>query len=363
MQIEIVNKCTVRDVTCPAAIFPGAVKLANGQILLHFVAGSDFESSDQHVMQARSIDNGLSWQVEKCIVATDSLKTDEPFTFCCKPTVLENGELITAGYGFFRDRPDMGLSDYATEYRHFPKMGNYLLHSTDNGISWSELQRIEHGYNGLELSGPVLACNDGALRLFATPFELDAPENKGLTFISYDNGKSWKEGGMFFCSKDIAPWEVRSIQLPSGRIMLVIWAFDLKQQKHLNNHIVYSDDGGMTWSKPIDTGLRGQASNWMLLAGRPGILQARREGEDAGIYLNAMEHFDGTKCIFSPDVCIWNATGKANKGNRIEEQFASLKFGQPSAMQLDDGTWLLFFWHLANNEYSIQVWNLKINGF
>ncbi len=64
--------------------------------------------------------------------------------------------------------------------------------------------------------------------LFASPFELHSTEKTGVTLISRDNGMTWQEGARFFRSTDIAPWEVRSVELPSGRILLVFWAFDLK---------------------------------------------------------------------------------------------------------------------------------------
>ena len=357
--MEIIRQCTIKAPDAAVAAFPGAARLSNGDIILHFGAASDFESSDKHMMQARSCDNGNTWQVEQCIAATDCLKTAEPFTFNCKPVLLDNGSIIAAGYGFLRDRPDMGLSDYAEKFKRFPTVGNYLLRSNDNGKTYSAPEKIVHQYKGLEISGPVLCGRDGKLRIFATPFELNAAENLGVTLISDNYGKTWQEGGKFFRSGNIAPWEVRSVELSSGRIMLVFWAFDLKEQKHLNNHIVFSDDGGISWSAPIDTNLRGQASNWVKFGEKTALLQARREGENPGIYLNILETFDGITPRFAEDICLWDASGKANSGVRIEEQFAALKFGQPSGLVLDDGTWLLIFWCKANDNYTVQAWKIK----
>ena len=238
MKIEVIKKCTVKVPGIPVAAVPGAVKLPNGELLIHFVAGSGFESSDHRMMQARSVDHGMSWQLEQCIADTDCVDSPDPFTFCCKPTLLADGSLITAGYGFFRDEPEMGLSDYAEKYKRFPAMGNYLLRSRDNGVTWSAPETIDHSYSGMEISGPVLMCRDGALRIFASPFELHSTEKTGVTLISRDNGMTWQEGARFFRSTDIAPWEVRSVELPSGRILLVFWAFDLKNQQHLCNHVV-----------------------------------------------------------------------------------------------------------------------------
>lgn len=359
MDLEILSRCTVRDPDTVVSAFPGVAQLANGDLLMYFCSGSRFEAADSHLMQARSKDGGSSWQIERCIADTNCMKSPEPFTFCCKPTVLSDGSIVSGGYGFFRDRPDMGLSDYAEEYKRFPKMGNCILRSNDNGASYTAPEIIAHKYSGLEISGPILAGSDGKLRIFATPFELNAPENLGVTLISDDQGKSWYEGGCFFRSPDVAPWEVRAVELASGRILLVFWAFDLKAQKHLDNKIVYSDDGGLSWSEVIDTNLRGQASNWVVFDGKAALLQARREGDNPGIYLNIMEKFDGRVPEFSEDICLWNASGKANRDGRIEEQFAALKFGQPSAIVLDDGSWLLIFWQMADDKYTVQSWKIK----
>ena len=69
-----------------------------------------------------------------------------------------------------------------------------------------------------------------------------------------------------------------------------------------------------------------------------------------------IEEFDGKKFNFSEDICLWDASGNANRGSRIEEQFASLKFGQPSALELADGSYLFCFWHQVNGEYTVQCW-------
>ena len=111
-----------------------------------------------------------------------------PFTFCAKPTLLPSGELIAAGYGFFRDRPEMGLSDYAEKFKHFPAVENVLIRSIDFGHNWSRPEKIIHSRSGLELSGPALTCRDGKLRFFASPFQLNAPRQEGLTFESGDGG-------------------------------------------------------------------------------------------------------------------------------------------------------------------------------
>ncbi len=359
MVIEIESKCVVNSPDNTNAIFPGATRLDDGSLLLLFVSGSGFESSDQHMVKARSLDGGRSWRMEGNLYDYSKLPFSEPFTDCCKPTSLGGERVIAVGYGFRRDEPQMGLSDYAEKFGRFPAALNPILTSEDGGRSWKGPWFVPHDYAGLELSGPALRCADGRLLIFAAPFVLKAKLQQGFTFESCDGGVSWKQTGTFFSSAEVAPWEVRSVQLPSGRIVLVIWAYDLVNQRHLANQLVWSDDGGRSWSRPIDTGLRGQASNFLIRDGKLGIVQARREGAAPGIYLSFVELHDDSVTLLE-EACIWDAAGMANRVGKIEEQFANLKFGQPSVVALDDETYLLLFWNCIDNVYAVQSWRFSI---
>jgi len=361
MKIQHILKQSVRHPQIANSMFPGAVRLGDGSLLMLFVSGSGFESSDMQVFKAFSTDEGATWNYAGSLYDRSKLPFSVPFSDTYKPTLLADGSLLAAGYGFLRDRPELGLSDYAEKYGCFPECRNAVLWSHDHGNTWTIPQVIEHSYAGMELSGTALLCADGNLRFFAPPFLLKTKEQRGLVFESADNGKNWKETGTFFASKDnVAPWEVRSIQLPSGRIVLVLWMYDLKNQKHLNTHLVYSDDNGRTWNGPLDTGLRGQASSLMLWRGQLGIVQARRELPNPGIYLS-MVKFDGDASLrVTDEACILDAAGMANAGERIEHQFLTMKFGQPSTIPLKNDEYLLFFWFNNGSNYSIQVRKFRV---
>lgn len=359
MKITITSQTNIKHPESKQAIFPGVTKLDDGSLFMIFVAGSDFESADQRLVKARSTDNGKTWHIDGYLYDTANLPFKEPFTDCAKPTNLGNGRLIAAGYGFIRDRPDMGLSDYAEKFGRFPKCLNTVLTSDDYGKSWNGPEFIKHEYDGLELSGPVMKCASERLAFFAAPFVLNADKFEGFCYSSDDGGKNWSKIGSFFTSTDVTPWEVRSIQLPNGRIVLVIWAYDLKKQRHLANHVVWSDDDGRTWSKPIDTGLRGQASNLFLFKGKLGVLQARRESPRPGICLSIIDLHDDSVNVID-EAYAWDAAGLANKQGNIETQFAALKFGQPSMVQITDSQYVLFFWNCTDGTYRVQSWGLEI---
>lgn len=344
--------------TCPAAAFPGMVKCSDGSLVIHCSGSSAFESSDARMFQFRSTDGGSGWEFEGPLASAPS-PFAEPFSNCCKPTLLKDGTLITAGYGFRRDRPEMGLSDYSQKFGRYPEIYNFIMRSKDSGRTWSTHEWIRHEYDGIENSGPVLQLNDDSLLFTGAPFVLNAAVNRGLVFKGEPDATNFKEYSCFFESTDIIPFETRSVQLDNGTIAVIFWAYDLKNSKNLNNHIVFSDDNGKTWSKAFDTGLAGQAANLLTYQERLFAVQARREGENPGVFIN--EIFRTSDGITTgDDILIWTAADCVGKNEEINQQFVSLKFGQPSVMI--DGDRLLFvFWSAASGSYRIEIHGFEIN--
>ena len=111
--------------------------------------------------------------------------------------------------------------------------------------------------------------------------------------------------------------------------------------KRLNNHITLSRDNGKSFSAPIDTGIRGQASSIIALEGDKvmTIHAVRRDTDEPGIYV-ATADLSGGK----PDVPI-------TKDAHMAEIFSYLKFGQPSGIITEDGRLLLCHWECKNGQY------------
>lgn len=359
MQIQELFRTDVASPDWRCSAFPGAVQLADGSILLWFVAGSDFESSDQHLEQALSRDGGRSWQWQGPVYDHARLDLPSPFTDSAKPTRIARNSLLAVGYGFVRDRPEMDLSNYAEQFGRFPECRNFVMHSADGGRNWSLPQWISHPYSGMEISGPALKLRSGEVLFFASPFGLQPDDQKGLCFSGGKNGREWREVGEFFRQSGIAAWEVRGVQLPSGRIVLVFWAYDLARQQHLNNHLVWSDDDGRHWSESFDTGMPGQAANLILDGERLLLIQTRRTKDDCGLYLSRLELCGGAvRC--SATTPLMSSAELASAEGDIEAQFRSLKFGQPSLLALEDGMFLTLFWQAEKECYKVRVRGLRI---
>jgi len=337
--------------------FPGAAKLPDGKIVILYDDGENCDSVNHEMRIAFSDDDGKNWHDGGIMYDQKSLGFPHRFTENCKPALMDEGRLISVGFGFIRDEPESGLADYAIRHGRFPESRNTLSFSDDGGKTWSLPTFIPHNFDtALELSGPALWCETAKeVLVFGPPFVLQGHAQQGICLASGDRGKTWEERGRFFASDSIAPWEVRSMQEKSGRIWLVMWSYDLVNKIHLPNHLVYSDDQGRSWSEPLDSGIRGQAANLFYCNDTKFLLYTVREGENTGIYCAPFELSDG-KLICGPSTLLWDAAGmKQNCTERIEKQFRALKFGQPSMIYLHDDQWLLLYWSCENDSYAIRT--------
>lgn len=337
----------------PCGIFPGVCVTADGSLAMLSVCGSGFESADQRVVVFHGTPDGLEWK--ECGNWGELRSDGCVFQACAKPTLLRDGTIIAMGYGYEREETEMSLSGYAEKHGHFPKVRNFVAFSSDGGRNYTSPQFIEHAWGGIEFSGPAVLLSDGRLLAFGPPFSVDEKSQIGLCFESMDNGRSWHEKSVFQPTSSVTAWETRGIQLSDGRIAVVSWAFDLKSQMHLTNRLAVSDDGGLTW-RQFDTTVHGQASNLIELPdGSIGLLYAKREGDEPGIYLQRMV-LDGEGIKLHECELLYDVSEGTNVAGQILKQFYNLKFGQPSLTHLADGYWLLSFWRKnSSDEYEIVL--------
>ena len=361
MFCRIVESLTVYENTTPGAPragawFPGVVRLPSGELLATFSTGDDFEGR-MTMAASRSADDGASWRSEAAMFDGFELGLGN-----LKPTLLADGTLICVGYGF--SFGDDGLVNSATG--GLAPGGNFVAFSADDGCSWSAPRRFDTGHPEiLETSGPCVELPNGELLAVGTPFPMwdgKMPSGRrGFVLRSTDKGGSWRSDGIFFDSPEgnVTPYETRIVRQPSGRLVVMIWCLDEAAGKSLNNHVVFSDDSGRTWSRPIDTGMAGQASN--LLPLEDGTLLAThcvREGEDAGLFLNHAEIADGRWKVLR-SAKIWSARA-SSRIRSLDDMGEKLKFGQPSLLRLGNGDYLAVHWASSGKLGRILGHRLKI---
>ncbi len=262
--------------------FPGLTQLPDGELLCLFVIGEAFESPDSTTWVARSRDEGRTWTLQGVLNPKEAggLETSDYW----KPTLLRDGSLVAIGYRFHRHDPEAPIS--------LPETGGILpgddliAFSRDGGRTWSDPDIIERSYPELlELSGPCIELRSGALLAGGAPYtrpDGSSPScHFGAQWRSGDKGRTWDDRMRYFemPGRPVQPFEGRICEMQDNRLVAIVWAYDAERGEHLNNHVVTSHDGGASWSAPIDTGHRGQASNFPLARRRDTVDHSRPPGQ------------------------------------------------------------------------------------
>jgi len=340
------------------AVFPGLAMLASNEIIALFTIGEAFEAANMRTYVSRSKDMGKTWQLQGQLYNQQELRIDYQFSDCYKPTLLDDGSLIAVGYGFERRDSEKGIGD--SETGAFPPGQNMVTFSPDNGRTWSIPRKINVGSDKiLELSGPCIQLNSGKLISAGPPFTTNKTGQEGWVIESSDNGKTWKRLGNYFAAPDgnVAPWETRICEMQPDRVVALFWAYDTLNEKHLSNHVTVSHNGGRTWSKAIDTGHMGQASNVLWLGDEKLLtIHAHRTGQ-VGLYIRYID-FSNDKWNVLEEAVIWGKASAQDTSKNIIDQFASLKFGQPSLLMLNDREFLATHWCVENCLYKIKTHHL-----
>ena len=342
--------------------FPGVIVLPDGDLLAAVVIGEAFEAVDLTTTVLRSRDLGRSWESEQPILNKER-DFECPLSDCLKATRLSDGTLIGMGYAFLRRDPDQGLSNPDTD--GVQPGHNLVVFSTDAGRTWSAprllaLSRPEL----LEISGPCILLENADLLAAGTPMPVwDGSQpsgNIGVLLRSRDQGLTWDDSTVYFRTApgQLCPLEARLCEMQPGRIAALVWAVDRDRGCSVNNHVTVSTDSGCTWSDPIDTGVPGQASGLLWLAGDQLLtIHAQREG-DVGLFVRAVT-LAGTTWRVHEEKNIWNRAAAAKIGT-YAEMTQNLRFGQPSLTRLPNNDILAVHWAVEQGQGRILAHRLRL---
>lgn len=335
--------------------FPYLCQLSDGRILADHQMGQAFESVDGASYLSESRDGGVTWSKPWKIFP----HSNDPFpkSESSKVTQLPDGRLVCLGYRFFRDDPDKPMGN--------PETGGLLDDeiffsiSGDEGRTWSEPQIVGCAWgNHVEASAPLTVLQDGSWATPITGFAkwdgTSSGRNCGRLLRSYDQGKTWNDDTvcMAFPGDTVTCFEQRMCQTEDGTIIVIGWNEDLVTGQRLPNHIAFSFDNGKTFSDPVSTGIGGQASFIMALEGSKVLtLHAiRRDTDRPGIYA-CIADTAGGKWQLLQKYLLWEPNVPIVKDSKMAAIFAFLKFGQPSAIKLHDGDFLMTHWYCADGIY------------
>lgn len=156
-------------------------------------------------------------------------------------------------------------------------------------------------------------------------------------------------------------YEQRMCQLDSGALVCIGWNENTETGERLDNHYTFSCDRGKTWSRPISTGVRGQASSVCALGGdRLLALHAvRRDTERPGIY-GYVVGFSHRTWEIQDKMLIWEPETPVLRDDKMAEVFAYLKFGQPGAIRTRDGRILMSHWYAQDGQYKTVCTRIEI---
>jgi hypothetical protein len=319
-----------------------------------------FEAANGTTYITRSQDLGKTWRLQGMLhesgagmSASDQLK----------PTALSDGSLLAIGYRFHRKDPDQAIA--IEETGGFQPGDNLVSFSRDEGRHWTEPAVIERRYAELiEISGPAIETTSGDLLAVGALFHLPDGSNPsgplGILLRSRDKGRSWNQT-QYYKWENLIPYEPRICEMEPGRLAVILWAYDVAGRKHMPNQVTVSHDNGDTWSAPIDTGHMGQSSNLLWLGGDMLLSCHAHRGADPGLYVRLVD-FAHDRWRPIEDKVIWGSFlgQQTREGQAVDRMFASMRFGQPSWVQLSKHEFLVVHWSIEDGQGRIRAHRLRI---
>lgn len=346
------------------AFFPNVCHLDGEHLIAAYQLGEAMESVDATTVLSESTDGGRTWSAPWRVF--DPKDDRVPMSDCAKITRLPDGRLLLLGYTFYREDPELPLGNAQTGGLLRDEV--FYTVSADGGKHWMPKQFIPNTWQGhTEASAPLSVLRDGSWATPITGFPAwngePVARNCGRLLRSYDNGRTWTDESvtMQFPGDTVTCYEQRMCQLEDGTLVVIGWNEDTVSGKLLNNHITLSTDNGKSFTAPIDTGIRGQASGIVCLGGsRVMTLHAmRRDTAAPGIYA-CIADLSGSVWKQEDFFCVWQPPIPFTRSDKMADIFAFLKFGQPSAICMPDGSILVTFWLCEDCCYKILAQRIRI---
>jgi len=364
LDTSIVYENPIPQLRSKQGIFPFFCRTADGKIAATYVIGEAFESADQTSYISFSEDEGKTWSAPQKMY--DTAGAPVPFSDCSKPARLPDGSLMTLGYAFYRPDPDAPLGN--------PENGGLLddfvfySRSFDNGKTWSALTEIPCSWGPhIEASAPLTVMHDGTLITPITGFPgWDGKMTGkvcGRALRSEDGGKTWNDDAvcMEFPGGDVLCYEQRICELASGTLVCIAWNENTTTGERMENHITFSEDGGKTWSAPMPTGIRGQASSVCAIGGEKmlALHAIRRDTDRPGVYGYIVD-FSEKQWKITDTLLLWEPALPLVKDTKLAEIFSFVKFGQPGAILLDENTALMSHWYCEQGQYKVMATKIQL---
>ena len=245
--------------------------------------------------------------------------------------------------------------------------GTDWARSTDGGRTWSAPEVIPMPCDcALEISHGILALSSGRLQApAATLPSQDRLGERVLAAISDDGGRTWPAHAVEFEDPDkrLGYFEQKLTELAPGRAMAVCWTVTLGDVADRPDSFTISNDDGSTWGPARSTGLHGQTMTPVPLGDdRLLVLYNRRYGEQ-GIVM-ALVTFTEEAWTVHHESIMYDANARRERPADLEsgvQELDTFAFGFPTAIRLQDGTYLATYWCQENSAFGIRWTKLRVD--
>ena len=208
--------------------------------------------------------------------------------------------------------------------------GVHVVRSSNDGYTWEPATRMDLPLTDSSTAGRVIELADGTLLAPLNGQRSDDAPVECWVMRSSDKGKTWRFGA------DVAPArerldyaEMRLLAIPSGRILAAM------RTRQANFHTSHSDDGGKTWSPPVETPIWCEGSS-------PFDLQVLADGRILATYGHRRPPWGVRACLSDDEGMTWNVENE----RVLRDDGLDRDMGYPSSQQLGDGSILtVYYWH------------------
>ncbi len=289
--------------------FPSICRLASGELLCVFYKGTGHISPDGKVAMVRSTDEGKTWSSPE-IVADTPMDDRDPSI-----TQTKSGRVII---NFFQYDYQGRAAERGK--RTWPRV--FTTVSDDGGKTFAQPKPLGEGWTWSATSDEIVQPKDGTLLLPIYGRKLGDKVDRASVAFSKDNGETWSDAVTIAYDPNgrIDFQEPALVQLPSGEL----WCSLRTTNVGYHAYECRSTDGGMTWSKPIDTLLHGHAAG-LLYHSSGVVFQAYRSWSHTG-------KIRGIAGVFREPGKAWNP------GKEFDILVVDGDSAYPSPIELSDGS-------------------------
>jgi len=154
-------------------------------------------------------------------------------------------------------------------------------------------------------------------------------------------------------------WDQRIAQFNDGRMINLFWAYDTISNKDCNIHASFAAKDGRAWSKPKDTGVKGQiACPVVLNANHIIMLYVRR---DTKRQILARESFDGgNSWDESTEMCIHNQSDQTTQDTNLFNAMNEWSYGHPFGIKINDREIAVVFYAGQGQNTSLRFCKITV---